>query len=86
MANERMSLVTNIVHGNYTKRLYTKKLTQNSFATIYTRKNAQVVTNLPHTCSNVVPTTCQQDVFALLDPSLLTSCYKVIELNRLVTS
>jgi BTB/POZ domain-containing protein 7 len=40
----------------------------------YTRKNAQVVTNLQQTCSNAVPTTCQQDVFALLVPSLLTSC------------
>jgi hypothetical protein len=51
----------------------------------YTRKNAQVVTNLQQTCSNAVPTTCQQDVFALLVPSLLTTCYKVVELNRLVT-
>jgi hypothetical protein len=50
----------------------------------YTRKNAQVVTNLQQTCSNAVPTTCQQDVFALLVPKL-TSCYKVVELNRLVT-
>jgi hypothetical protein len=53
---------------------------------MYIRKNAQVVTNLQQTCSNAVPTTCQQDVFALLVPSLLTSCYKVVELNRLVTS
>ena len=60
----------------------------------YTRKNTQVVTNLQQTCSNAVPTTCQQDVFALLVPSLstswqgslLTTCYKVVELNRLVTS
>ena len=37
---------------------------------MYTRKNAQVVTQ---TCSNAVPTTSQQDVFALLVPSLLTS-------------
>jgi hypothetical protein len=29
---------------------------------VYTRKNAQVVTNLQQTCSNAVPTTCQQDV------------------------
>ena len=28
-------------------------------------KNAQVVTSLQQTCSNVVPTACQQDVFAL---------------------
>ena len=59
----------------------------------YVRKNAQVVTNLQQTCSNAVPTTCQQDVFALLVPSLLTSCQRlvdnllqVVELNRLVTS
>jgi hypothetical protein len=64
----------------------------------YTRKNAQVVTNLQQTCSNAVPTTCQQDVFALLVPSLLTSCQrqvvngllttccKIVELNRPVTS
>jgi hypothetical protein len=52
----------------------------------YTCKSAQVVTNLQQTCSNAVPTTCQQDVFALLVPSLLTTCYKVVELNRLVTS
>jgi hypothetical protein len=50
------------------------------------RKNAQVVTNLQQTCSNTVRTTCQQDVFALLVPSLLTTCYKVVELNRLVTN
>ena len=54
------------------------------FASIYKRKNAPVVTNLQQTCSNAVPTTCQQDVFALLVPSLLTSCYKVVELSRLV--
>jgi hypothetical protein len=53
---------------------------------MYTRKNAQVVTNLQQTCSNAVPTTCQQDVFALLVPSLLTTCYKAVELNGLVTS
>jgi hypothetical protein len=52
----------------------------------YIRKNAQVVTNLQQTCSNAVPTTSQQDVFALLVPSLLTTCYKVVELDRLVTS
>jgi hypothetical protein len=52
----------------------------------YTRKNAQVVTNLQQTCGNAVSTTCQQDVFALLVPSLLTNCYKVVKFNRLVTS
>ena len=42
-------------------------------------KNAQVVTNLQQTCSNAVPTTCQQDVFALLVPSLLTSCQRLVD-------
>ena len=55
-------------------------------SSMYTRENAQVVTNLQQTCSNAVPTTCQQDVFALLVPSLLATCYKVVELNRLVAS
>ena len=50
----------------------------------YTRKNAQVVTNLQQACSNAVPTTSQRDVFVLLVPSLLTTCYQVAELNRLV--
>jgi hypothetical protein len=46
----------------------------------YTRKKfAQVVTNLQQTCSNVVPTTCQQDVFALLVPSLWTSCQRLVD-------
>ena len=36
----------------------------------YTRKNAQVVTNLQQTCSNAVLTTCHHDVFALL----VTAC------------
>jgi hypothetical protein len=55
-------------------------------AGVYLRKNAQVVTNLQQTCSNAVPTTSQQDVFVLLVPSLLTTCYKVVKLDRLVTS
>jgi hypothetical protein len=45
----------------------------------YTLKSAQVVTNLQQTCSNAVPTTCQQDVFALLVPSLLTSCERLVD-------
>jgi hypothetical protein len=45
---------------------------------VYTRKNAQVATNLQQTCSDAVPTTCQQDVFALLVPSLLTSCQRLV--------
>ena len=48
----------------------------------YTRKNAQVVTNLQQTSSNIVPlTTCQQDVFALLIPSLLTSYRRLVLLQ-----
>jgi hypothetical protein len=39
---------------------------------------AQVVTNLQQTCSNPVPTTCHQDVFALLVPSLLTSRQRLV--------
>jgi hypothetical protein len=45
----------------------------------YTRKYVQVVTNLQQTCSNAVPTTCLQDVFALLVPSLLTSCQRLVD-------
>jgi hypothetical protein len=45
-----------------------------SFALHHTRKNVEVVTNLQQTCSNVVPTTCQQDVFALLVAKLPTAC------------
>jgi hypothetical protein len=57
---------------------------------VYTRKNAQVVTNLQQTCSNAVPTTCQQDVLShclflacqqVINSSLKT-CYKVVELNN----
>jgi hypothetical protein len=44
----------------------------------YTRKNAQVVSNLQQTCSNAIPTTYQQDAFVLLVPSLLTSCQLLI--------
>ena len=46
---------------------------------VFTRKNAQVVT----TCSNAVLTTCQQDVLALLVPSLLTSCQRFVGGNLL---
>ena len=42
----------------------------------YTRKNAQLVTNLQQTCSTLDGTSLLQDLFALLVPSLLTSCYK----------
>ena len=46
-------------------------------------------------CSNAVPTTCQQDVFALLVPSLLTTqvtscqqlvqtCYKIVDSTNLL--
>jgi hypothetical protein len=63
------------------------------FLRVYTGKNAQVVTNLQQICSNTVPTTCQQHVFAPLVPSLFVNglrlaatCCKIVELNRLVTS
>ena len=46
---------------------------------LYTPKNTQVVKNLQQTCSNAVPTTCQQDVFALLVPSLLTSFQRLVD-------
>ena len=42
----------------------------------YTRKNAQLVTNLQQTCSKLVGTSLLRDLFALFVPSLLTSCYK----------
>jgi hypothetical protein len=49
---------------------------------MYTRKNAQVVTNLQQTCSNAFPTTCLQDDFALLVPSCCnkfgTSCEQLV--------
>jgi hypothetical protein len=45
----------------------------------YTPKNAQLVTNLQQTCSNVVPTTCQQGVFALLVLNLLRSCQWLVD-------
>jgi hypothetical protein len=52
-----------------------------NYRCVHTGKNAQVVTNLQQTCtySNAVPTTCQQDVFALLVPSLLTSCQRLVD-------
>jgi hypothetical protein len=34
---------------------------------------------MQQTCSNAVPTTCQQDVFTLLVPSLLTSCQRLVD-------
>ena len=40
---------------------------------LYTRKNAQIVT------MHAVSTTYQQDVFALLVPSLLTSCQRLVD-------
>jgi hypothetical protein len=43
------------------------------------KTNAQLVTNLQQTCSNAVPTTCHQDVFALLVPSLLTSSQRLVD-------
>jgi hypothetical protein len=59
----------------------------------YSPKTHKVVTNLQQTCGNAVPTTCQHGVFALLVLAywqvvngLLKTCYKVVELNRLITS
>jgi hypothetical protein len=46
---------------------------------LYTRKNAQVVIHSQQTCSNAIPTSCQQDVFALLVPSLLTSSQQLVD-------
>ena len=51
----------------------------NIVSELYTSNNAQVVTNLQQTCNNAVPTTCQQDVFALLVPSLLKSCQRLVD-------
>ena len=60
---------------------------------IYTRKNAQLVTNLQQTCSKLVGTNLLQDLFARLVPacwqvatSLQQTCCKLDELNSLVTS
>ena len=50
----------------------------------YTRKNAQLVTNLQQTCSKSVATTCWQDVLALVVPSLLTRLLQAC--SRLATS
>ena len=50
----------------------------------YTCKNAQFVTKLQQTCNNAVPSICQQDVFALLVPGLLTSCQRLV--TRLLSS
>ena len=44
-----------------------------SVACSSTHRYAQVVANLQQTCNNVVPTSCQQDVFVLLVPSLLST-------------
>ena len=44
--------------------------------------------DVQQTCSNAVPTTCQQNVFAPLVPSLLTSCQWLVDnlLTRLLSS
>ena len=55
----------------------------------YTRENAQLVPNLQQTCGKLVGTSLLQDLYALLAPSLLASCYKpakLDELNSLATS
>ena len=43
---------------------------------VHAKKNAQLVTNLQQTCSKLVRISLLQDLFALVAPSLLTSCYK----------
>jgi hypothetical protein len=51
----------------------------------YTRKNTQLVSNLQQTCSNAVPTTCQQD-------ALSTACSQLVDklstayFNKLLSS
>jgi hypothetical protein len=62
-----------------TEPFYLKSSLKEIVSMAYTRKNAQVVTNLQQTCSNAVPTTCQQDVFALLVPSVLTSSQRSVD-------
>jgi hypothetical protein len=47
------------------------------YRTIVATHVKKVVTNLQQTCSNNVPTTCQQGVFALLVPSLWKSCQRL---------
>jgi hypothetical protein len=44
-------------------------------SSMYTRDNAQVVTNLQQTCSNAVPTTCQQYACSQLVDNLLQGCW-----------
>jgi hypothetical protein len=74
-AKNSSSILTKIKN---TSRKFAKTIYK-TFNRVYTRKNAQVVTSLQQTCSNAVPTTCQRDVFALLVPSLLTSCQRLVD-------
>ena len=39
----------------------------------------QVVTNLQQTCSNAVPTTCQQDVFATSHCLFPACCQRLVD-------
>jgi hypothetical protein len=55
-----------------------------TLAKAYTRKNAQVVTNVQQTCGNAVSTTCQEYVFALLVDKLSTACWQLA--TRLLSS
>jgi hypothetical protein len=45
----------------------------------YSKFGKSVFLNLQQTYTNAVPTTCQQDVLAMLVPSLLTSCQRLAD-------
>jgi hypothetical protein len=47
-------------------------------------ENLTVLHVIQSRCSNAVPTTCQQEVFALLVPRLLASCWQLA--TRLLSS
>jgi hypothetical protein len=83
-ASKNWKFMKVLIYTGWVYHFYTSVPCRYPLRAIYTRKNSQVVTNLQQTCSNAVPTTCQQDVFALLVLSLLTTCYKVVQRNRLV--
>ena len=66
-------------------RMTTQLLAESRY-THYTRKNAQLVTNLQLTCIKLVGTSLLQDLFALLLPSLLTNDKLIQACSRLATS
>ena len=67
-------LVTSLLRAQLVDKMCVLPCVQSSQS--YTRKTAQLVTNLQQTCSKPVGTSLLQDLFALFVPSLLTSCYK----------